>query len=423
MGVGYAEVNSMRAAIYLRISDDRTGLEAGVRRQRDDCLSYCSRMGFEVVEVYTDNDRSAYSGKKRPAYEAMLERVTAGGVDAIVAWHMDRLYRRPKELEALIELAESMQVHTPNGDINLATGDGRFLARILVSVAAKSSDDASRRIRRQKAERRAQGLYNGSPRPFGWEPRMGGVREEEAGLIRSAATEVLAGGSLRGIAHRWSRLGVPTPQHAKEWDLTTVRKILLAERHVPAILSPETHKRLTVMLSTRRRASERGFGLLTGVLTCGRCEGNMVRGVTGVHNKPAYRCRGCQVSIQLAPLEEFVEHRVRGRIAKGGTVPDVEDEGQESLLVDQADLERLAVDYADRLITREQFLTATSRIKERMARTAKPIRPTITGSYDDLPPASRRTFIASIVESIVVAPAGPSRPRLFDKDRVTITWR
>ena len=42
---------------------------------------------------------------------------------------------------------------TVEGDINLGSHDGRFHARILGAVARKSSDDATRRIKRKNAER------------------------------------------------------------------------------------------------------------------------------------------------------------------------------------------------------------------------------------------------------------------------------
>jgi DNA invertase Pin-like site-specific DNA recombinase len=59
-----------------------------------------SRTNFE------DNDRSAYSGKRRLAYEQMLTAVEKRGLDAIVTWHNDRLHRSPRELEAFIDLVE-----------------------------------------------------------------------------------------------------------------------------------------------------------------------------------------------------------------------------------------------------------------------------------------------------------------------------
>src|SRR3954447_23762852 len=94
------------AAIYARISRDREGAGLGVERQEADCRALAKRLGWEVVAVYVDNDISAYSGKPRPQYRAMLDAVRARQVQGIVAWHSDRLHRRPTELEEFITLAE-----------------------------------------------------------------------------------------------------------------------------------------------------------------------------------------------------------------------------------------------------------------------------------------------------------------------------
>jgi DNA invertase Pin-like site-specific DNA recombinase len=121
-----------RAALYTRIAYDPSGQHAGVVRQRRDCEAYCARRAWTVVEVFEDNDTSAWSGK-RSAYESMLSAVEGGGIDAIVTWHNDRLHRSPKELEAFIDLLERTHVRlavVTGGDYDLTTPDGRLAARI-----------------------------------------------------------------------------------------------------------------------------------------------------------------------------------------------------------------------------------------------------------------------------------------------------
>jgi site-specific DNA recombinase len=62
------------------------------------------------------------------------------------------LHRQPKELEEFFELCAAADVHrlaSVSGDIDLATHDGQFLARILGAVSRKESDDKSRRIMRK----------------------------------------------------------------------------------------------------------------------------------------------------------------------------------------------------------------------------------------------------------------------------------
>ncbi len=97
---------AVKAGVYTRISSDPSGQRAGVDRQRADCEAHCLARGWEVVEVFCDNDASAYGRKPRRAYERMLAAVESGSIGAIVTWHNDRLHRSPKELEAFIDLVE-----------------------------------------------------------------------------------------------------------------------------------------------------------------------------------------------------------------------------------------------------------------------------------------------------------------------------
>src|SRR5581483_2840962 len=96
----------VRAAIYVRISQDREGAGLGVARQEKDCRALAKRKGWDVIDVYVDNDVSAYSGKPRPAWRRLLSDIEAGAVDGIICWHVDRLTRTPMELESVIGQAE-----------------------------------------------------------------------------------------------------------------------------------------------------------------------------------------------------------------------------------------------------------------------------------------------------------------------------
>ncbi|MFI2486113.1 recombinase family protein [Promicromonospora kroppenstedtii] len=87
------------AAVYVRISQDRSGLQAGVLRQQEDCLDLAVRLGLEDPVVLVDNDVSAYDGGRRPGYDLLVDQIRAG-VTTVVVWHVDRLYRQPRERTA-----------------------------------------------------------------------------------------------------------------------------------------------------------------------------------------------------------------------------------------------------------------------------------------------------------------------------------
>src|SRR3989442_14375571 len=95
---------AVRAGIYVRISHDPEHDQLGVQRQEKACRELAKRQGWPVVDVYQDDDLSAFTGKPRPAYQRLMADVTAGRVNAIVAWHGDRLHRSLRDLEDFIDL-------------------------------------------------------------------------------------------------------------------------------------------------------------------------------------------------------------------------------------------------------------------------------------------------------------------------------
>ncbi|MDQ5874696.1 MAG: recombinase family protein, partial [Actinomycetota bacterium] len=133
-----------------------------MERQEADCRALAESRGWDVAEVYVDNDLSAYSGKPRPAYKRLLADLSSGSIDAVVTWHLDRLHRSPTELEHFFEVCDRAglkSMATVTGDVDLSTDDGRFHARIMGAVARKSSDDSSRRLKRKFESLAQEGRY------------------------------------------------------------------------------------------------------------------------------------------------------------------------------------------------------------------------------------------------------------------------
>src|SRR4051812_38035042 len=107
----------MRAVVYVRISRDRVGAGLGVERQEQDCRLLAARVGAEVVQVFVDNDLSAFSGKPRPGYQSLLAAIAAGSVDTVLAWHTDRLHRLLTVVhsgdEAVVDVADVLGAKRP----------------------------------------------------------------------------------------------------------------------------------------------------------------------------------------------------------------------------------------------------------------------------------------------------------------------
>jgi site-specific DNA recombinase len=58
--------------LYLRISQDTTGLELGVDRQEETCRALCDRNAWPIVGVIRDNSVSATRAKPRPGFEELI---------------------------------------------------------------------------------------------------------------------------------------------------------------------------------------------------------------------------------------------------------------------------------------------------------------------------------------------------------------
>ncbi|MDE3103520.1 MAG: recombinase family protein, partial [Chloroflexota bacterium] len=174
------------AAIYCRISDDRKGDALGVARQEQDGRALAERRGWAVAGLYVDNDVSAYSGKPRPEYRRLLENIQRGAVDALIAWHPDRLHRSPLELEEFIDIIEAARipvVTVQGGEYDLSTASGRMTARVVGAVARHESEHKSERIRRKHEELAKGGaISRGGDRAFGYDHDRVTVRPAEARL-------------------------------------------------------------------------------------------------------------------------------------------------------------------------------------------------------------------------------------------------
>src|SRR5215469_2991704 len=159
------------AAIYVRISQDRGGAGLGVERQELESRALADRLEWTITKVYCDNDMSAFSGRRRPDYEAMLADIEAGLINAVIAWHPDRLHRRAAELERYIGVCETHGVANQTvtaGMWDLSSPSGRMVARQLGAVAAYESEHKSERLRSARVQQARNGRHHGGIRPYGY---------------------------------------------------------------------------------------------------------------------------------------------------------------------------------------------------------------------------------------------------------------
>ena len=226
--------------LYLRLSDFRDGNGDTFPLREAALRAEAARLGWTVTSrVIIENDL-AEDGSRKPASAYKRQRVTGpdgrplmrhgrpvyrvlrdgwqqvltdlgtGAATAVLAEDLDRVARDPRDIEDLIDAVAACGGHARSlsGSLTLTNGgssDQLAMARVMVTMAAKSSADTARRVTAGR-ERWAGVSYQGGRRPYGYRPDLDApehgktliIVEAEATVIRQAADDILD----RGIASR-----------------------------------------------------------------------------------------------------------------------------------------------------------------------------------------------------------------------------
>ncbi|GAA4416994.1 recombinase family protein [Georgenia halophila] len=410
----------------------------------------------------------------------MMRDVAEGHLDAVVVWDVDRLTRTPRELEDVIDHADraGLRLASVGGDIDLATEQGRMLARMKGTVARYEVEQSARRLRRKHAELAAQGAHNGR-RPFGWDLAPTGltINQAEAAVVRECVSRVLAGEGLWRIRNDLTSRGVTTTTGGP-WQTQTLRRMLLRWRNCGVrthngtpvatgqwkpIIDRETHDRVVATLTDpARRSNNRGTAikyLLTSIAACGECARPMV-GVAehtykirvrrasgpGIQTRTyprSYKCphAGCmRVSRGMDDIDDLVTRVAIGVLERDGVRvlggdPDIAAAARERIDALQAKLALAADQYADDIITGEQMARITDRVRPQITaeharlRTALPAEglaafagPGAADAWDSADVETRRRILTALGIELRVDRVGPGRGGVFDPESVQITW-
>jgi DNA invertase Pin-like site-specific DNA recombinase len=484
------------ADLYLRLSDARNEEALDGREER--LRARAAELGWTVYRVVIENDlvpgngdgtlrpASAWKRRKittpsgrvelrtiRPGFRSILDDLTAGRARAVLTEDLDRLLRQPRDGEDLLDAVElaGATVRSLSGSVTLTNGgtnDERFVARILANVANKSSADTARRVKDARG-RLAGKSYGGGRRPYGYraDPRAEKyhrtliVLPEEAGVIRSAARDILELGiSLKAVARDLRDRRVPTVTGAA-WSAETLREVLikpataglavrageLAEAPWEPILDRETWEAVRDKLTdpARRtnlaRANEPAW-LLSGIAVCGEC-GGRVRVGGGRNRTPAYIGAGCcHIRRKAADLDAYFSDIVVEVLAADtdGTLlrpPPAPEVNAPRLRAERRRLERkrkeqIALHRAD-VITTAELTDSLGALQADLARIGAQL--SVTGSPDPLPEfrpaargpqnaqqvwdglgvARRRVVLRGLIASITICRL-PSRGRRYPID-------
>ncbi|MFI5543576.1 recombinase family protein [Streptomyces sp. NPDC051815] len=395
--------------LYLRrstLQDNKDTLKAHERDLRD----RAQREGLTVREVWTDEASAFKAGVTREKFDKAIAAVVAGEVRHLLVWKLDRLSRRGmRQVGDVLDTFESrnarLVAHMDGLDSSVPQHRGLFAW--LAEQARAESYNTSVRTRTTKAEKKRQGAWPGGQPPYGLRVRKGQTATEhhpkEYATARRIADLLLGAESASAIAEKLNADGLTTRRGGK-WRSSTITQLahspawaglmpthdrytddqgrerwratqepMLGEDGQPVsvgegVITSGERARIQAALRLRtsesmangRRGKPAAQSLLSGLLKCGRCGGNMVKG------GPSYRCyrrinlgkSTCQgMSVLVNAADDAMTHAFISRVS---TLPD-----DDSLLVDLA-IRWLAVEDPEKDVRRTQLTLAVDDAQARL---------------------------------------------------------
>jgi DNA invertase Pin-like site-specific DNA recombinase/ssDNA-binding Zn-finger/Zn-ribbon topoisomerase 1 len=361
---------------YIRVSTSEQANENfSLQDQEESIKNWASQNNAKIVKTYRDEGKSAFTGK-RLGFSKMLEDIQVGAIraDYVIAYNQSRLSRNEKNrLEAMYILQRagmkfiSILEPTPEDE------DQAFLLQNMTGTFAELQSRNQGKMSAIKLNNYAQkGFHTGGIPPFGYksvdlmdpfEKRMRKVlatNEDEANLVRLIFD--LAKNGKSGNRYGVKRISSYLNDHSikrrgRRWNLNDVHRILtntiyFGERHygknriridlkheivvqkVPAIIDNDLFNDVQKLL--KNNAPEMNNhqalvspALLTGLLKCSECGGNLVINTGKGGRYKYYKCRtrikcsteSCSMrQIPKAKLEEEIIRELRDKVITNKSV-------------------------------------------------------------------------------------------------------
>jgi DNA invertase Pin-like site-specific DNA recombinase len=158
-------LEGLRYAIYLRKStEDPEKQVRSVEDQRSECIKLAEDNEIIVLEEnIIEEHKSAKEVGIRPKFRNLLDRVIAGELDGIIAWHPNRLSRNMGEAGEIIDLLDKKIIKDLKFASHTFVNDpsGKMLLGIVFVMAKQYSEQLSTDINRGNRKSVEVGAYIG----------------------------------------------------------------------------------------------------------------------------------------------------------------------------------------------------------------------------------------------------------------------
>ena len=252
--------NFKKAIIYLRVSTEEQVENYSLDTQEDICRKEAARRGFNVVEVFREEGRSAKTIIGRPVLIQLLEycRKNKKKVHAVFVYRLDRISRQTADYLAIRKkLAESdvsvISATEPTGN----SPTEKLIETVLAGFAQLDNDVRSERTKNGMRARFLSGLINARP-PLGYILKHGYVVKDPHTFEKmKSAWDLLATGtkSLAEISKLLNEWQMKNPYSVGNYKL------------LPHTLSKLFHNKFYMGIITSDKYPEQVRGQHTSMVT------------------------------------------------------------------------------------------------------------------------------------------------------------
>ena len=290
----------------------------------------------------------------RPALKRLLDDITAGTIDAVLVYKLDRLSRSLLDFARIMEIFEKYHVSfvSLTQQFNSATSVGRLVLNMLLSFAQFERELIAERTRDKIAAARRKGKWVGGMPLLGYDidPRGSKLRvnEVEADRVRAIFALYLQYQALVPLIRELDRRGWRTKRWrtrkghfrgGRAFNRNTLRQLLTnvtylghlryrQEVHAGehrALVDPATWQQVQALLREKRHhrpVPSPGGALLQRLLRCGTCGCAMTssHSTKGTRRYRYYVCRQAQKhgwqtcpapSLSAGAIEDLVVQQIQ----------------------------------------------------------------------------------------------------------------
>ena len=297
-----------RAGILIRVSTARQGERgASVETQRQDCMSYCERMGWLVAMI--EEDHQTGTNFDRAGYQKLAKAAQESTIDKLVVWSLDR-FGRGEMLSALTELRgfedAGCEIHSVS-DGGLVKND--LIRNVRLAIAEDFSRQLSSKVTRGLMHRAETGHWVALP-PFGYDlidcPDCGKGKKltpnEQGAIVTEIARRFDAGQAPTDIREwlrnepglavdvGWLKRRLTNPAYAGDVHFNrrgngkfrakgkrAQEDVVVTRDAHPALIARDVFERIQGRFQAPQTISRPTAKPYDGLLVCGQCGSRMYR--------------------------------------------------------------------------------------------------------------------------------------------------